>query len=642
MKLGKLIPLFCMLLGFVNSEEEIIDPNCDYEQELEPGRKYYVYNPDFPNYYIGENNCQWKASSNTKSPNCTMDYLKVKISEDIEYKFCGINSFALESIGSNMKIQFHSRYNTYGGKFQCTLTAAEEECKCGWKNPSRIVGGTETGVNEYPMMAGLVDFLKRLLFCGATIITPRHVVTAAHCITQFLNNTDTLGVIVGEHDVSTGADTNAAKLYKVNSIIVHPQYMRDLNDVAVVKIIGEFEYSMRVGPACLPLYYTQENFVGQVITALGWGTTEFGGPKSDVLMKVDLKVISGRACLSFYQNLTQDQLCTYNEGKDACQFDSGGPELWQNPAINRLFLLGVISYGRTCADEAPGVAMRVTSYLDFILYATPGKFITLLIMLISVVKPEKNCKCGWKNPSRIVNGIETGVNEFPMMAGIIYSSINLFCGGTIITQRHILTAAHCVSSFKKNNYTLLEVIVGKHDLSKYNETNVTKRYPIDDIIIHPNYISKHNDLAIIKIKQKFVYSMKVGPVCLPFNYIQRDFTNEIVTALGWGKISFNGAKSKVLRKVDLHVIATKDCAKYYYGINSKVICTFDVGKDACVNDSGGPILWKNPITNNLIIVGIISYGRTCADSSPGVNTRVTSYMDFIQNTIQGETYCKAY
>lgn len=384
MKLGKFVPLFCMLLGVVNSQESIED-DCDYSQELEPGVNYYVFNPDYPDYYIGKHHCQWNATSNTRvqlnctlfdvppSPNCTLDYLKVKISDDIEYKFCGLNSFAIQSIGPNMKIIFHSRYNTYGGKFQCTLTATEEECKCGWKNPSKIVGGVETGVNEYPMMAGLVDFTKRFLFCGATIITPRHVLTAAHCVTQYVDNYDILGIIVGEHDISTGDDTNATRLHVVDKIIIHPEYSSRVNDVAIVRAENQFEYSMKVGPACLPFYYIQRSFTGEAVTALGWGTTEFAGAKSEVLMKVNLHVISTHQCARYQPKASSKQICTYEKGKDSCQFDSGGPELWHNPSTNRLTLLGVISYGKTCADESPGVGMRVTSFLDFIIKSTPGE-----------------------------------------------------------------------------------------------------------------------------------------------------------------------------------------------------------------------------------------------------------------------------
>lgn len=66
----------------------------------------------------------------------------------------------------------------------------------------RIVGGRETGVNEYPMMAGLIDGRLRELFCGATIISPSYALTAAHCLIG--KKPKTIGLLVGEHDTSVG------------------------------------------------------------------------------------------------------------------------------------------------------------------------------------------------------------------------------------------------------------------------------------------------------------------------------------------------------------------------------------------------------------------------------------------------------
>ncbi|KAK2586038.1 hypothetical protein KPH14_012040 [Odynerus spinipes] len=382
MELGKFIPALCILLGLMEPSIAV-DQDCNYEQELQLGTTYYVLSPDYPNYYRGRHSCMWRSRSNTRvklnctlveipaSRNCSLDALTIQVDNDIEYAICGLNSFTVESVSSEMIIKFRSSYNTYGGKFRCELTATPQTCSCGWKNPTRIVGGVETGVNEFPMMAGLVDLQTRLLYCGAVIITEKHVVTAAHCVDSFQNNLDKLAVIVGEHDVRRGDETNATQIYFVESIAIHPGYSGKINDVAVVKSTEKFIYSMRVGPVCLPFRYIQNDFTGDTVTALGWGTLTFGGKKSNTLMKVDLNVISLEQCVAEYNTTTPNQICTLGDQKDACQFDSGGPLLWESKSSHRMIFLGVISYGRTCADGKPGVNTRATSYLDFIRSVTP-------------------------------------------------------------------------------------------------------------------------------------------------------------------------------------------------------------------------------------------------------------------------------
>lgn len=66
-------------------------------------------------------------------------------------------------------------------------------------------------------------------------------------------------------------------------------------------------------------------------------------------------------------------MCTFTPGKDACQFDSGGPLLWLSPENNRLFIVGIISFGIGCDSDNPAINTRVTSYLDWIMSQTPGK-----------------------------------------------------------------------------------------------------------------------------------------------------------------------------------------------------------------------------------------------------------------------------
>ncbi|XP_066600685.1 venom serine protease 34-like [Prorops nasuta] len=377
------ISILAMLIGLNDAQ----NPQCDYYQELEPGQSYYVYNSGYPGSYTGQNYCRWVAQSSYRnkltctvfqlpaSQGCSQDVLTVKINNGDPYKYCGTGTFSIESESKLMEIRFYSPSTTTGGKFLCLLQAIEEEqesndCACGKKNPNKIVGGQETGVNEYPMMAGLVDASIKMLYCGAGIIAPRYVLTAAHCVTG--RNVAQLGVIAGEHDLSTGSESNATKLYRISKAIVHPNYVSVTtgSDIAIIQIDGVFTYSNAVGPACLPFQHSFDSFAGDFVKLLGWGSTEYGGATTNTLQEVSVSVLTYNQCKTFYPNGTSSQLCTYARSKDACQFDSGGPVLWENPTTRQLLLIAVISYGRVCGADSPGVNTRVGSYIDWIVSET--------------------------------------------------------------------------------------------------------------------------------------------------------------------------------------------------------------------------------------------------------------------------------
>ncbi|KAM0726093.1 Venom serine protease 34 [Formica fusca] len=364
---------FLLPLSMLNG----IESACNYFQKLEAGQTYNVANPGFPNNYKGENHCTWQMESrfNVKincsvdmpaSVNgCTEDILSVQIDGESMQKYCGVGPLILE--GKNPIIKLDSSSSSKGGKFSCEIREekqSNENCKCGWKKVTRIVGGNETGVNEYPMMCGLVDTTNRLIYCGCTIISHHCVVTAAHCIED--RDTAKIGVVVGEHDVTTGKETNATKLFRINNCEIHPKYNDIQNDIAVCKIYGSITYSNEVGPVCLPFQHRRYSFVGAIVTALGWGLKEFGGTKSTTLQKVNLNVISLKNCTEYYPDVTDKNICTYTKGKDTCQMDSGGPALWQDPTTLNLVLAGITSFGTGCGSDEPAIDTRVGPYIGWI------------------------------------------------------------------------------------------------------------------------------------------------------------------------------------------------------------------------------------------------------------------------------------
>ncbi|KAL0117195.1 hypothetical protein PUN28_010202 [Cardiocondyla obscurior] len=354
---------------------------CDYYQNLVPGETYYVHNIEYPYIYKGENHCIYKMTSPYNvyinctlemGNNCYKERLSIGFGNGPFISYCGNYSFRVNGI--NPTILFDSEYNSRGGTYLCEIkTPNNNNCNCGWKKVTRIVGGQETGVNEFPMMSGMVDIKDQTIYCGATIISNQYVLTAAHCV--YGKNSNTIGVIVGEHDTTTGRDTNATRLFPVIKIDIHPYYNNELygyNDVAICKIYGLINYSAEVGPVCLPFQHQQDLFYNQVVIALGWGATEFGGARSFTLQKVNLNVQNTKTCQQYYEDANYENLCTYTPRKDTCQMDSGGPLLWQNPTTQRLVLVGIVSAGIGCASTEPSIAMRVGAYIDWIKYVTPG------------------------------------------------------------------------------------------------------------------------------------------------------------------------------------------------------------------------------------------------------------------------------
>ncbi|XP_069668898.1 venom serine protease-like [Periplaneta americana] len=365
---------------------------CRYYQEVDAGQTYYITSPGYPNNYHGSVNCFWQAVAPSRSrlileckfyiepsENCKDGKLLVSLTGDTSlsdgHTYCGSGNFTLESESNQLTMQLITSYFNRGA-FLCSITATQQQtpppptCDCGWKKESRIVNGEETGVNEYPMMAGLVDFVNEDLFCGGTIIAKRYVLTAAHCLLNRAVNIT--GVLVGDHNITTGDDTSSARVLLAESFQAHPDYnsATQMNDIAVIRVNKAIIFSYEVGPACLPFRFPNIN-VGAVVTVLGWGTTEQAGPKSDVLLQTKLYIIPLKNCTdTFGSKVTSNQICTFNAGTDACQADSGGPGLWLGPG-DRLQLAIVISYGKGCAFKYPGVNTRVSAYIDWILDATP-------------------------------------------------------------------------------------------------------------------------------------------------------------------------------------------------------------------------------------------------------------------------------
>nr|ATU82468.1 venom S1 protease 2 [Lethocerus distinctifemur] len=250
-------------------------------------------------------------------------------------------------------------------------------CKCGWANKEsgRIVGGKLARANEYPHMAALAKVYNRTVFpfCGASIIAARYLITAAHCT---YGQTFKMTAIVGEHDFADDRESKYTAYYPVTAIN-HELYdpKKIINDIALLITDRPITFSQYVGPICLPVGPSPPE--GSRIKVTGWGLTAHKGSPSNILLKVPLQIANLAKCsiaypYNFINVYRPTQFCSYAYRRDSCQGDSGGPVTWLDPETNRYTLSGLVSFGRDCAGNDPGVNTDVYAFMPWIMNKMRG------------------------------------------------------------------------------------------------------------------------------------------------------------------------------------------------------------------------------------------------------------------------------
>jgi len=252
---------------------------------------------------------------------------------------------------------------------------------------------------------------------------------------------------------------------------------------------------------------------------------------------------------------------------------------------------------------------------------------------------DSSCRCGQKSGSRIVGGTTTDVNEWPWQVALMYGS-QQFCGGSLINNRYVLTAAHCIDGLSASALTIR---LGEHRISITGETSVVTR-SVSQIIGHPSYNEDTlvNDIALLKLSSPVTVSETVLPVCMPPK--NPTYANKVATATGWGATSSGGSTSDVLREVDVTVLSNSECQSSNYGsaITDTMLCAGSTGKDSCQGDSGGPLVFKDG-GGNYDQIGVVSWGVGCGSSGyPGVYTRVNKYLSWIEKNTADGVYCKGF
>ncbi|CAD7077846.1 unnamed protein product [Hermetia illucens] len=255
----------------------------------------------------------------------------------------------------------------------------------------------------------------------------------------------------------------------------------------------------------------------------------------------------------------------------------------------------------------------------------------------------RRLQCGVRphvKSGRIVGGKGSTFGEWPWQVLVRESTwLGLFtknkCGGVLITNKFVITAAHCQPGFLAS----LVAVFGEFDISGDLEEKRSVTKNVKRVIVHRQYDAAtfENDLALLELESPIHYDTHIVPICMPSD--TADFTGRMATVTGWGRLKYGGGVPTILQEVQVPIIENSVCQEMFHtaGHKKKILPSFLCAgyangmKDSCEGDSGGPLVMQRS-DGRWELAGTVSHGIQCAAPYlPGVYMRTTYYKPWLRS-----------